>query len=85
MGMLNVSSQGSFRPAISFTTKAIDHGHAHAVKLAIKKLAEEALPAAIRQDAQLRKEGAAPNQGFLPEDIAVMDALEVPGVDPQSI
>lgn len=63
MGMLNISTGGSF-PTRSKSFGAMDHGHAHAVAEAIRWLSEEVPPAAIEQDHKLHEEGAKPRMGF---------------------
>jgi hypothetical protein len=81
--VIRVYSSGSFSPEFEFVTKAIDHGHAYAVRMAIKELTDQILPAAIRQDVQLREKGATPARGWLPEDMAAMDEAVGPPPEPQ--
>lgn len=67
MGMITIESAGSF-PRNRRTFSAMQHGHARAVADAIRYLAEEVLPAAIRQDHDLHAEGAMPERAFGRDD-----------------
>lgn len=64
MGMIQVSTWGSFRPHQDKQFCAIEHGHARAVADAIRWLSEVVLPDAIKQDHDLHSEGAKPDKGF---------------------
>lgn len=63
MGMIKIKVEGSFRRR-SEVFSAMEHGHARAVADAIKWLAEEVLPEAIKQDHVLHEDGAKPERGF---------------------
>lgn len=64
MGVLQISTRGSFKYRGTASFSAQTHGHAHAVALAIQYLSTQVLPAAIEQDHRLQAEGAEPTQGF---------------------
>jgi hypothetical protein len=76
MGVLKLSSNGSFSPSIYHEEPAITHGHVHAVREMISYLQSIVLPQAIRQDARLRAEGAEPAEGFKDEDAVLLDAFD---------
>ena len=63
MGIININCRGSFRP-MQGNFYAQTSGHAVAVEDAIAWLKDRVLPAAKKQDADLRKEGHAPDDGF---------------------
>ena len=66
MGMLRITTWGSFRP-IDKTFKAQTSGHAVAVEDAIDFL-ETFLDEAKAQDSRLRKEGCLPDDNFAEAD-----------------
>jgi len=64
MGVLTISTRGSFETPKTVHFTAQTNGHAHAVAQAIQYLSTEVLPAAIAQDHKLQEEGASPEYGF---------------------
>lgn len=64
MGMVKIQIVGSFIQHQNKEFSALKRGHASAIADAIKFLAEDALPKAIKQDVELAKDGATPENGF---------------------
>ncbi len=64
MGMLTITLQGSFGNYRTKTFSAMKVGHAGAIAEALKYLAGEELPLAIRNDHECHKDGIEPSEGF---------------------
>jgi hypothetical protein len=64
MGMLTIILEGSFGSPRRKQFTAMKVGHAGAIAEAIKWLAEEELPKAIKNDHQCQKDGIEPADGF---------------------
>ncbi len=64
MGIINITVEGSFRKPTTRQFSAMHGGHAKAVADAIEFLSGELLPAAIRQDHELRDKEEYPEVGF---------------------
>lgn len=64
MGILRINVKGSFTPNQIKEFSAMRNGHAAAVGEAIKWLASEVLPTAIRRDHELQEEKCYPEGPF---------------------
>jgi hypothetical protein len=64
MGRIVISLAGSFGAAREFEVSAMEEGHAAAVGKAIRYLAEQELPEAIRLDHLAARDGEEPSAGF---------------------
>lgn len=64
MGQIKIAVGGSFAPNESKGFHAGEYGHADAVAKAIKWLADEVLPKAIRSDHALHDMGSRPSKHF---------------------
>lgn len=64
MGMLTITLNGSFGAYRTKQFTAMKVGHAGAIAEAIKWLAEEELPKAIKNDHECQKDGIEPTDGF---------------------
>jgi hypothetical protein len=64
MGMIHITTTGSFKPSHQESFSAMHGGHAEAVAEAIEFLSSVVLPEAIRLDHKLHAEGEAPSVGF---------------------